>query len=158
MTIRWPGCACAWRSVARAWLAPSQTAAASSKLMSAGLMRQRARLAQADVLRVGPEARAVPEHRVADLERRTAGPTASTSPASSTPSVRQPRPSEPADEPTHDRSAGRAWVSDWVTVARADPDEDLVVLRDRLLDLLDPEDLRRPVPVLDDGSHVAASW
>jgi hypothetical protein len=31
--------------------------------------------------------------------------------------------------------------------------EDLVVGRDRLWDLLDPKDFRRPVPVIDDRSH-----
>ena len=34
-----------------------------------------------------------------------------------------------------------------------DPDEDLVVLGHRPLDLFEPQNLRRPVPVVDDCSH-----
>ena len=36
-----------------------------------------------------------------------------------------------------------------------DLDQNLVVLRDRPLDVFEPQDLRRPVPVVDDGSHEA---
>jgi hypothetical protein len=34
-----------------------------------------------------------------------------------------------------------------------DPDADLAVLGDRRLDVFQPQDLGRPVPVVDDGSH-----
>jgi hypothetical protein len=36
---------------------------------------------------------------------------------------------------------------------RVDLDEDLVVLRDRPVQCLEMQDLRRPIPVVDDGSH-----
>ena len=39
---------------------------------------------------------------------------------------------------------------------RVDPDEHLVVVRDGPLDVLEPQHLRRPVAVVDDGSHRAA--
>ena len=38
-----------------------------------------------------------------------------------------------------------------------DPDEDLVVLGHRPLDLLEPQDLGRAVPVVDDRSHALTS-
>ena len=38
-----------------------------------------------------------------------------------------------------------------------DSDEDLVVLGHRPLDLLEPQDLGRPVPVVDDRSHALTS-
>ena len=40
---------------------------------------------------------------------------------------------------------------------RVDPDEDLVVLGHRPLDLLEPQNLGRPVPVVDDCSHAFTS-
>jgi hypothetical protein len=41
---------------------------------------------------------------------------------------------------------------------RVDPDEDLVVLGDRLLDLLQALDLRGPIPIVDHRSHRRTSF
>src|SRR5207253_2619784 len=38
-----------------------------------------------------------------------------------------------------------------------DPDQDLVVLGDRPLDVFEPQDLRRPIPVVDNCPHYAAN-
>ncbi len=58
---------------------------------------------------------------------------------------------EAADE---ELGAAKAGVGP-VDRRRADPDQHLVVFGDGLLDVLEPEDLRRSVPVVDDGSHRA---
>ena len=47
----------------------------------------------------------------------------------------------------------RMWQSVWLTVVAWTLDEKLVVLRNRPLDLLESQDLRRPVPVVDNCPH-----
>jgi hypothetical protein len=66
------------------------------------------------------------------------------------------RAQKPGDEPAQGGLSGAEMGVGAGHAGRADPDEDLVVRGHRLGDLLDPEDLRRPVPVVHDRLHDAA--
>ena len=132
--------------------APSQTAAASSKRHAGRLVRQRAALPDADVLRVRAEL-FTPKTSSPTSNSVTAAPTASTSPANSMPRIRSLRPEQAGEEAADEvLGAAKPGVGP-VDRRRVDLDEDLVVLGHRPRDLLEPQDLRRPVPVVDDRLH-----
>ena len=65
----------------------------------------------------------------------------------------RPRTAEPEDETPQEQIGPTNVGIGLRDRAGSDPDEDLVVLRDGSLDLFDPEDLRRPIAVLDHGFH-----
>ena len=44
-----------------------------------------------------------------------------------------------------------------LTVVRVDSDQHLVVLGNRPFDVLEPQNVGRPVPVVDDGPHVVTT-
>ena len=85
----------------------------------------------------------------------TAAPTASTSPANSMPRIRRFGRRRPVKKRLMNGFALRSPQSVRVDRRRVDPDEDLVVLRDGPLDVCEAQDVRRPVPVVDDCSHRA---
>src|SRR4051794_39734370 len=64
-------------------------------------------------------------------------------------------PPKPEDQPPEERAGATRVRVCLRNRGRSDADEDLVVLRDAALDLVDPEDARRPVPILDDGLHAS---
>ena len=93
------------------------------------------------------------EDRVADLELRHRRTDRLDVTGELDPEALPSRPAGPGDHPPQDR-IGAADVGVGLRHrARPDADEDLVVLRDRSLDLLDPEHVGRPVTVLNDGLH-----
>ena len=63
------------------------------------------------------------------------------------------RPADPAEGADEERVRLPEGAISPVDRRRADADEHLVVLGNRAPDLLDPQDLRRPVAVVDDGSQ-----
>jgi hypothetical protein len=65
----------------------------------------------------------------------------------------RPRPAHPEDETPQEQIGPTSVGIGLRDRAGSDPDEDLVVLRDGPFDLFDPEHLRRPIPVLDNGFH-----
>src|SRR3990170_1258786 len=116
MTIRWPSWTSAVRSVIRAWVAPSQTAAASSKLMPAGLCASGALSRRQMNSACAPKLGGLPKMWSPTWNWLTAAPTAATSPASSTPSVRHFGRRRPPKKRQKNGWAARACVSVWVTV------------------------------------------
>src|SRR3990172_1609982 len=116
MTIRWPTRTSAARSVASAWIPPSQIAAASPKLIPAGLCASGPRPRRQMNSAWPPKPGALPNTWSPTLNSVTAAPTSSTSPASSTPSVRHLGRRRPAKKRQKNGRAARAWVSVWVTV------------------------------------------
>jgi hypothetical protein len=60
-------------------------------------------------------------------------------------------PSQPVEETGDERLAGAVVGVGAVDCARANPDQQLVIRRNGTLDLLDSQDLGRPVPIADHG-------
>ena len=120
-------------------------------------MREREPLRDAHVLRVRARAeRQVwegSEHSVADLElgHRYADRLDLT--RKLVPEDLPFRSQEPRLEPAHERVAGAKVSVGAGYPRRADPDEDLVGRLDRLGDVLDPQHVRGPIPVVDGGLH-----
>ena len=95
----------------------------------------------------------MPKHRVAHLELRYLRTHGFHIARELDPERPPSRPADPGDQPPQE-GIGCAKVHVALRDgARADPDEDLIVLRHRPFDLLDPEHLRRAVPILDHGFH-----
>ena len=95
-----------------------------------------------------------PGHR--PRTRSTAAPTASTSPASSAPRIRSFGRRKPLKKRHRNGFAARTWQSVRLTVVAWILTRTSSSVGLRPLDLLDPQDLRGPVPVVDDRSHRAA--
>ena len=132
---------------------PSGSDAASSKLRPVGLVRDRAALLDAGVLRVRAGA-SDPEDLVARTANSvTAEPTASTSPANSIPGIRLLGRRSPEKARLKNGFALRDAAVGAVDRRRVDSNQNLVVLGDGPLDLLEPQHLGRPVPVADDRAH-----
>jgi hypothetical protein len=71
----------------------------------------------------------------------------------------RPRPAEPEDETPQEQIGATSVSVGLRDRTGSNPDENLVVLRHGSFDLFDPEDLRRPIAVLDDGFHAGTlSW
>jgi hypothetical protein len=66
---------------------------------------------------------------------------------------RPPGPAKTREQPPQERAGGTAVAVGPVDRRGPDLDQDLVLYRDRPLHLLDPLDIRRPVPVVHDRSH-----
>ena len=120
------------------------------------LERDRPTLAHADVLRVGAEvAGRAAEHHVADLELGH-GAADGLDLAGQVDAERRPtRLPQPQRETPEHRRGGAGMGIGLRHGGRTHPDEDLVVLGRGAIDLRDPEHLRWPVAILDDGPHAS---
>ena len=134
---------------------PSQTAAASSKLIAAGLCATAA-LSRAQTYSAwapGLDA----EDLVAGLERRDGRAHGLDHACELAAEDRPLRPQEAGEDAGEERVRGAPAAVRPVHGRGADPDQDLVLVRHGLLDVGEPEHVRRSVPVVDDGSHVLTS-
>src|SRR5712691_10104122 len=132
---------------------PSQTAAASSKLMPAGLCAIRAlsrmQMNSAYAPNLNP---LLPKTWSPTANSLTAAPTASTSPASSLPRIRCFARRMPEMERYGQAATSIGFTSRAVRPGDrcgVDLDEDLVLFGYRPLDVFEPQDVRRPVPIVD---------
>ena len=141
---------------------PSGSDAASSKLSSAGMWAI-GPLSRTQVYSACAPEPLTPKTRSPGANSVTADPTASTSPANSIPGIGRFGPAEPREDAAEERRRVAVAAVRAVDRRRAHPDEDLVVLGNGTLDVLEPQDIRRPVPVADDRSHgvtttLARAW
>ena len=136
--------------------APSQTAAASSKLMPAGMCATGA-LSRMQTNSAWAPKPLTPKTRSPTSNSVTAAPTASTSPANSMPRIRPLRPAKAGEEAGEERLRAAQAAVRPVDRRRVDPDEELVVLGDGPLDVFEPQHVRRAVAVVDDGPHALPS-
>ena len=152
MTIRCPSRTSAFRNASSACIDPVADGRGLLEAHASRLVRQRGALAEADELRVRPEPTGA-EDVVTDAELAD-GCAHRFDLARQLDAQRAPlRPPKAADEAPEERM-GRTNVGVRLGDRRGvDPDQDLVVPGDRSFDLLDSEDLRRTVAVLDDGFH-----
>ena len=118
-------------------------------------VRERAALPDADEL--GVRARADAEDAVADLELGDGRADRLDLAGQLQPEDLLLRPEQAGEEAAdEDLGAAKSAVGPGDRGC-VDPDEDLVVLGDGPLDLLESQDLRRPVPVVDDGLHARSA-
>ena len=104
------------------------------------------------------EARRTAEHRVADLELTDSGPDGFDLTGQVDAKRSPSRPAEP-EEQSPEEWRGRADVNVALRDRRGtDPDENFIVLGHGPLHLFDPEHFRRPVAILDDGSHAITPY
>jgi hypothetical protein len=95
----------------------------------------------------------VAEHPVAGPERRHLAADRDDLVGELAPEDRDPRPGEPREEP-NDEGLGRTEPAvSAIDRGRMDPHEQLVVLRNRPIDLSDANHVRRPVPRANGGLH-----
>ena len=121
------------------------------------LVRERPRGADADVLRVRAEpAGGAAEDLVPDGEPVGRSPEGLHLPGELDAEDLLLRSQEPGEEPPDEGARATDVAVGLRDRRRANPDEDLVVGRDGRLDLVDPQDVRRPVAVVDDGPHAPA--
>ena len=122
-----------------------------------GHVREREPLRDAHVLRVRAraerEVRQGSEHSVADLELPHRRPERLDLTRELVPENLPLRPPKARQEPADERLAGPKVGVGAGYPRRADPDEDLVGRLDRLGDVLDPQHVRGPIPVVDGGLH-----
>ncbi len=133
-------------------LAPSQTAAASSKVMPVGMGAIAALSGMQTYSACRAEALDA-EDVVADLELGDGG--ADGLDLAGELDAEDPvlRPAKAGEEAGEERLRAAPAAVRPVDRGGVDLDEDLVVFRDRPLDLFEPQYLRRPVPVVDNRSH-----
>ena len=130
---------------------PSGSDAASSKLRSGRLVRDRAALPDAGVLGVRARASCDAEDLVADRELGHGRADRLDLAGELHPGDPPPRAGAARRRARHEERLGAAEAAvGAVDRRRVDPDEDLVVLGNGPLDLLEPQHLGRPVPVADD--------
>ena len=106
---------------------------------------------------MGPEP-AGSEDLVADAERSNRGADGLDLAGEVDPERSPSRPTKSGDQPPEDRTGGAGVRVGLADGRGTDPDQDLVVFRNGPLDLLDPEHIRRPVAVLDDGFHAVTPY
>jgi len=102
----------------------------------------------------------IAEYVIADREAVTAGPTAPTSPAKFAAQNPLPRPADARNETAQERDRGAGLHVRLASVdiqsidgGGVDLYEHLVVLLDGPLDFFESQDIRWPVPVVDNRSH-----
>ena len=132
---------------------PSQIDAASSKLMPAGMWPIRALSAHADELCIRPEPAADAEDVVADRELADRWANRLDLPGQLGAQDSLLRSTQAGEEPPEERVGSTSVTVRPVDRRGTDPDQDFVLFGARPLDLLEAQDLRRAVPIVDDCPH-----